>query len=125
MTTSWFRPCAATRGRTLPRTPAIVGNNYVGSDVEERFAERVHPSPELPEPLQPLDHHPLRLARAFTRKAGGLQYARTAGGTARQRRVDAGYHEVRFDTSNLPSGVYFYRLQAGSYVETRKLCLVR
>jgi photosystem II stability/assembly factor-like uncharacterized protein len=39
--------------------------------------------------------------------------------------VDAGYHEVKFDGSYLPSGVYFYRLQAGRYVETRKLCLVR
>jgi hypothetical protein len=38
---------------------------------------------------------------------------------------EAGYHDVKFDASSLPSGVYFYRLQAGSYVETRKLCLVR
>ncbi len=37
----------------------------------------------------------------------------------------AGYHEVTFDARNLSSGVYFYRLQAGSYVETRKLLLVR
>jgi hypothetical protein len=40
-------------------------------------------------------------------------------------RRDAGVHEVTFDASALPSGVYFYRVQAGSYVETRKLCLVR
>jgi hypothetical protein len=39
--------------------------------------------------------------------------------------VDAGYHEVKFNAPNLPSGVYFYRLQAGSYVETKKLLLVR
>jgi hypothetical protein len=39
--------------------------------------------------------------------------------------TEAGYHEVKFDASALPSGVYFYRLQAGSYVETHKLCLVR
>jgi photosystem II stability/assembly factor-like uncharacterized protein len=38
---------------------------------------------------------------------------------------DAGYHEVRFDGSNLPTGVYFYRMQAGSYVETKKLLLIR
>jgi hypothetical protein len=38
---------------------------------------------------------------------------------------EAGYHEATFDASYLPSGVYFYRLQAGSDVETRKLCLVR
>jgi hypothetical protein len=37
----------------------------------------------------------------------------------------AGYHEVKFDGSNLPSGVYFYRLQAGSLVQTRKLLLIR
>jgi hypothetical protein len=38
---------------------------------------------------------------------------------------DAGYHEVRFDGSNLPSGVYFYRIQSGRYVEVRKLLLLR
>jgi M6 family metalloprotease-like protein len=38
---------------------------------------------------------------------------------------EAGYHEVKFDASTLPSGVYFYRLQAGKYMETRKLLLVR
>jgi len=38
---------------------------------------------------------------------------------------EAGYHEVRFDGSGLASGVYFYRLQAGTYVETRKLILLK
>jgi hypothetical protein len=38
---------------------------------------------------------------------------------------ETGYHEVRFDASGLSSGVYFYRLQAGTYVETRKLLLIR
>jgi hypothetical protein len=38
---------------------------------------------------------------------------------------EAGYHEVQFDSSGLASGVYFYRLQAGTYVETRKLLLLK
>ena len=38
---------------------------------------------------------------------------------------EAGYHEVKFDAGGLPSGVYFYRLQAGNFVETRKLLLVK
>jgi hypothetical protein len=39
--------------------------------------------------------------------------------------IDAGYHSVQFDGSNLASGVYFYRLQAGGYAETRRFCLVK
>jgi len=40
-------------------------------------------------------------------------------------RKEAGVHQVTFDASDLASGVYFYRLQAGDFVQTHKLCLVR
>jgi hypothetical protein len=38
---------------------------------------------------------------------------------------EVGYHEVRFEGSGLSSGVYFYRMQAGSFIETKKFLLVR
>jgi plastocyanin len=38
---------------------------------------------------------------------------------------EAGVYEVKFDASGLSSGVYFYRLIAGSNVQTRKLMLLR
>jgi len=40
-------------------------------------------------------------------------------------RKDAGVHEVSFDGSNLASGVYFYRIQAGDFVQTHRLLLLK
>ena len=38
---------------------------------------------------------------------------------------EAGLHEVMFDGSTLASGMYFYTMRAGSFMETRKLVIVR
>ena len=37
----------------------------------------------------------------------------------------AGVHEVQFDGKNFPSGVYFYRLESGNFVDTRRMVLAR
>ena len=37
----------------------------------------------------------------------------------------SGNYEVLFDASNLPSGIYFYKLQAGSFNQTRKMILLK
>jgi CubicO group peptidase (beta-lactamase class C family) len=36
-----------------------------------------------------------------------------------------GTYEITWNAEKLPSGVYFYRLQAGNYVETKKLVLLK
>jgi hypothetical protein len=40
-------------------------------------------------------------------------------------RLSAGSHSYDWDAGNLSSGIYVYRLQAGDYVETRKMVLMR
>jgi len=37
----------------------------------------------------------------------------------------AGTYEVNWNATNLPSGVYFYRLQSGSFDETKKMILLK
>jgi hypothetical protein len=37
----------------------------------------------------------------------------------------SGSHSVAWDASGIPSGVYLYRLQAGIYVETKKMILMK
>jgi len=39
--------------------------------------------------------------------------------------MKAGYQQAQFDGTNLASGVYFYRIEAGSFVSSRKMVLLK
>ena len=38
---------------------------------------------------------------------------------------EAGTYKVEIDGRNLPDGIYFYRFNAGDFVETKKMILIR
>jgi photosystem II stability/assembly factor-like uncharacterized protein len=40
-------------------------------------------------------------------------------------KLQPGTYEVTFDGSNLPSGIYFYRMQSGDYISTMKMLLIK
>jgi hypothetical protein len=37
----------------------------------------------------------------------------------------AGTYEVEFNATNLPSGVYFYQLRGGEFIQTKKMLLLK
>jgi hypothetical protein len=38
---------------------------------------------------------------------------------------ESGYHSIDFSASELPSGVYFYRIQSGSFIQTKQMLLLK
>ena len=40
-------------------------------------------------------------------------------------RFNAGEYSVEWNASNIPSGIYFYRLHTGEYVQTKKMVLLK
>lgn len=45
--------------------------------------------------------------------------------TLANRKYISGHHEERFDASELCTGVYFYKLQAGSYTSVKKMVVIK
>ena len=39
--------------------------------------------------------------------------------------MEAGSYNIEFNAANLPSGVYFYKIQTGTFVQTKKMILLR
>ncbi len=40
-------------------------------------------------------------------------------------KLNAGIHKIEFNASGLSTGLYFYRIQAGSFMQTKKMMLIK
>jgi hypothetical protein len=41
------------------------------------------------------------------------------------KELEPGKYKINFTATNLPTGVYFYRLQAGNFIEQKKMILIK
>ena len=41
------------------------------------------------------------------------------------REQNVGNYSVKFDGSKLPSGIYFYTMESGNFIQTKKLLLMK
>jgi len=87
----------------------------VGFALEQNYPNRLQPSTTIRYALPNRSHATLTVFNTLSQQVALLQNGEQ----------EAGYHEVKFDASGLASGVYFYRLQARDFVQTRKLLVLK
>jgi hypothetical protein len=83
--------------------------------LEQNYPNPFNPSTTIRYGLPARTHVTMTIYNAL-----GQQVAELVNGE-----VDAGNHDVKFEGSNLASGVYFYRLTAGEHADSKKLILMK
>jgi hypothetical protein len=81
--------------------------------------------PAIPNPFNPVTRisYSLSEARSVRLVVHGVRGERVA--MLVSGRMPAGEHVVTWDASGIPNGVYFYRIESGAFIETRKMILLK
>jgi hypothetical protein len=103
------------------RTPAI-HDFYLWQNYPNPFNPSTVISWRVPSPAQGGDGQ-LAVSNHVTLTVYNLAGQKVA--TLVDENKKAGNHSIQFDGSDLASGIYLYRLQAGDFVETRKMVLMK
>ena len=96
---------------SLDETPV----NNLNFSLEQNYPNPFNPSTVISYRLPETSFVTLKIYDALGREVAVLVNEQKPAGT----------YEVEFDASDLSSGIYFYKLQAGSFVQTRKMILLR
>jgi hypothetical protein len=96
------------KGSTVSGTPMVY-------TLDQNYPNPFNPSTTIKFELPRASHVSLTVFDVLGREVSELV----------NERKEAGVYEVKFDGSNLASGVYFYRLQAGDFVQSKRLLLLK
>jgi hypothetical protein len=110
-------------GNGLPAKPTFVGKSNLNPD--RPAPARFGLSQNYPNPFNPVTVIRYELPEAGTVRLQIFDVLGRAVATLVDERRDAGIYEVPFNARNFASGTYFYRLQSGSFVQTKKMMLVK
>lgn len=108
-------------GGTLTTICQIVGLSNINSEIPEMFyLDQNYPNPFNPSTsisfsLPEKSLVTLRVYNILGREINVLH----------NNKLNAGNHKIIWDASGYPTGVYFYRMEAGSYTESKKMLLVK
>ncbi|MBI3194442.1 MAG: T9SS type A sorting domain-containing protein, partial [Ignavibacteriae bacterium] len=105
----------------LPPTPPDVEPNTNNPTIPNEFVLEQN----YPNPFNPTTNFGLRIADfgLVTLKVFNVLGVEVA--TVFNETMEPGVYNMRWDASTLPSGLYFYKLTAGSFTDVKKLVLMK
>ena len=108
-------------GGVVVKSPTGIDDGVEPSGLPTSFSL----SQNYPNPFNPWTNIEFALPRAGRVKLEVFNILGQNVLTLVDRRLTAGYHQVEFDATNFPSGIYFYRLSHDDAKLTRKMTLVK
>ncbi|MFC2093895.1 T9SS type A sorting domain-containing protein [Bacteroidota bacterium] len=111
-----------TGGNSVWRRPTseIIGIQNISTEIPSSFSL----SQNYPNPFNPTTNIRFDLPRSGSVKLVVFDALGREVATLVNEKLAPGTYEVDWNGSEYPSGVYFYRIQAGDFVETKKMLLV-
>ncbi|MEM5785516.1 MAG: SBBP repeat-containing protein, partial [Candidatus Aenigmatarchaeota archaeon] len=98
-----------------------VGISPIGSKVPVEFALKQN----YPNPFNPVTNIEFDIPKREYVRVGIYDITGREVAMIVNEELSAGSYRIRFDGSNLSSGIYFYQLRAGEYIKTMKMVLVK
>jgi Secretion system C-terminal sorting domain/Outer membrane protein Omp28 len=105
----------------------ITYNNLIATDVEDEVVvpSNYFFSQNYPNPFNPTTTINYALPEANNVQIKVYNLIGKEVAILADEQKQAGRYKLTFDASGLPSGVYFYRIQAGTYSETKRMILLK
>ncbi len=103
---------------------ANASGRAVGVD-DEQLPMEFNLAQNYPNPFNPTTNIKLVLPEAVDVNLAVYNLAGQKVATLKNENMKAGYHTINFDASRLSSGVYFYKVEAGSYKSVKKMTLLK
>ncbi|HEY4612980.1 MAG TPA: PQQ-dependent sugar dehydrogenase [Bacteroidota bacterium] len=108
---------------TTGRIYRLMGPATGGLTLPEAAPRTFELRQNYPNPFNPSTHFEFRIAEYGLIKLGVYNMLGQEVGVPVNEYLEPGSYRIPWDAARLPSGVYVYRLEAGRYVETKKMLL--
>jgi hypothetical protein len=102
-----------------------IGDQWVGVEDEDNVVLSYELAQNYPNPFNPVTQIQYSLEQSSNVTLRVFDILGREVATLINENQNAGRHVVNFDASNFASGIYLYRLEAGSFVQVKKMILMK